>query len=178
MSLNDQSVEINENDQKGDNQSMLISEGDIQNISFSTDNKESVFDDILEDTLKEFESKSEKKTIPYYSKILLIILYSDTTNVDTLEKRNLHLIYVLIDNIKNWRYNKPDIKQLLGYLLILKVSDNTEKQSENFKNVTCEVFHKSLEVLLNPLLNNNSIDLTLNSEMIWFSPRVSIIIAD
>ena len=54
------------------------------------------------------------------SKLLSIILYSDATNVDTLEKKNLHPIYMSIGNIKNWRRNKPDAKQLLGYLPILQ----------------------------------------------------------
>ena len=48
------------------------------------------------------------------------MLYSDATNVDTLGKKNLHLIYMSISNIKNWRRNKPDAKQLLGYLPILQ----------------------------------------------------------
>ena len=63
---------------------------------------------------------------------------------------------------------------------ILEASDNTEKQSETFKNAVRKTFHRSLEELLNPLLklNNNGINLTLNDETIWFYPRVSIIIAD
>ena len=35
-----------------------------------------------------------------------------------------------------------------------------------------------MEVLLNPLLNDNGIDLTLNGKMIWVYLRVSIVIAD
>src|ERR1700722_15997952 len=91
--------------------------------------------------------------IPDNSKLLSIILYSDATNVDTLGKSNLHSIYVSIGNIKNWRRNKPDAKQLLGYLPILKASDNTEKQSENFKIAARQAFYKSLEVLLDPFLS-------------------------
>ena len=99
------------------------------------------------------------------------MLYSDATNVDALGKRNLHPIYMSIGNIKNWRRNKPDAKQLLGFLPILKSSSNTEKQSESFKNASRKAFHKSLEVLLNPLLTlSNGIDLTLNNEIIWFYP--------
>jgi hypothetical protein len=79
-----------------------------------------------------------------------------------------------IGNIKNWRRNKLDAKQLLGYLPILK----SEKQSESFKNAARKTFYNSLEVLLNPLLNDNGINLTLNNETIWFYPRVSIVIAD
>ena len=107
------------------------------------------------------------------------MLYSDATNVDTLGKSNLHPIYVSIGNIKNWRRNKPDAKQLLGYLPILKASDNTEKQSENFKIAACQAFHKSLEVLLDPFLSlSNGFDLDLNNESIWFFPRISVILAD
>lgn len=84
-----------------------------------------------------------------------------------------------IGNIKNWRRNKPDAKQLLGYLPILKASNSSERTSENFKNTVRETFHKSLEVLLDPLLSlNEGIDLKLNNEYIWFFPRISVVIAD
>ena len=121
-----------------------------------------------------------EKSIPLGAKILSLILYSDATNVDTLGKSQLHPIYVTIGNIKNWRRNKPDAKQLLGYMPILKASNNTEKQSETFKNAARNIFYKSLEILLDPLLrlNNNDIDLTLDKKKIWFYLRVSIVIAD
>jgi hypothetical protein len=64
---------------------------------------------------------------------LSIILYSDATNVDTLGKSQLHPIYISIGNIKNWRRNKSDAKQLLGYLPILQAKDKSEKNSTNFK---------------------------------------------
>ena len=107
------------------------------------------------------------------------MLYSDATNVDTLGKSNLHPIYMSIGNIKNWRRNKPDAKQLLGFLPIIKSSDKTEKNSDSFKNASREAFHRSLEVLLNPIITlSNGIDLTLNDRIIWFYPRISIVIAD
>lgn len=107
-----------------------------------------------------------------------IILYSDATNVDTLGKSQLHPIYVSIGNIKNWRRNKSDAKQLLGYLPILQASSNSEKNSTDFKKTVRETFHKSLRVLLEPLLSNNSINLTLNNEKIQFYPQISVVIAD
>jgi hypothetical protein len=74
---------------------------------------------------------------------------------------------VSIGNIKNWRRNKPDAKQLLGYLPIIKASNNTEKLSEDFKNITRMAFHKSLEILLDPLLSLGSgIDLNLNNKTV------------
>jgi len=113
-----------------------------------------------------------EKSLPPGAKLLSLILYSDATNVDTLEKSQLHPIYLSIGNVKNWRRNKQDAKQLLGYLPILKSSDITEKRSESFKNAVRKTFHKSLEILLDPLLrlNNKGIDLTLNNEKIWFYP--------
>lgn len=123
--------------------------------------------------------ENTEKMIPPGSKILSIILYSDATNVDTLGKSNLHPIYISIGNIKNWRRNKSDAKQLLGYLPILKAKDNTEKQSEDFKNAARITFHRSLKILLDPLLSlSNGIDLNLNDETIWFFPQISVIIAD
>lgn len=83
-----------------------------------------------------------------------------------------------IGNIKNWRRNKPDAKQLLGYLPILQASSNSEKKSTNFKKIVRETFHKSLRVLLEPLLLDSTINLTLNNEKIRFYPRISIVIAD
>ncbi|PKK64528.1 hypothetical protein RhiirC2_787358 [Rhizophagus irregularis] len=85
-------------------------------------------------------------------------------------KSQLHSIYMSIGNIKNWRHNEPDAKQLLGYLLILQPSDNTEKSSENFKNAARKTFHNSLKVLLEPLLSSTSINMTLNNEIIQFYP--------
>ncbi|GET52353.1 hypothetical protein GLOIN_2v1762814 [Rhizophagus irregularis DAOM 181602=DAOM 197198] len=92
----------------------------------------------------------------------------------------LHPIYLSIGNIKNWRRNKKDAKQLLAYLPILKSNNITERKSETFEIAVRECFHKSLELLLDPLLklNKNGIDLFLNNEMIWFYPRVSAIISD
>jgi len=56
-------------------------------------------------------------------------------------------------------------------LPILESKDNSEKQKDKFKNAARESFHKSLELLLDPLLKlNNGIDLTLNGNTIWFYP--------
>ena len=108
-----------------------------------------------------------EESLPIGAKILSLILYSDATNVDSLGKSSLHPIYVSIGNIKNWRRNKSNAKQLLGYLLILESKDNSKKQKDKFKNAARKSFHKSLELLLDSLLKlNNSIDLTLNSNTI------------
>ena len=109
-----------------------------------------------------------KKLLSFNCKLLSIILYSDVTNVDSLGKNNLYPIYVIIGNIKTWRHNKSDVKQLLGFLPILKFN---EKNSEKFKIASCKAFHKSLELLLEPILTlRNDIELTLENELIYFYP--------
>jgi hypothetical protein len=109
-----------------------------------------------------------RKILTNWCQALFLILYSDTTNVVSLGKSQLHSIYLLIGNIKNWRRNKQDVKQLLGYLPILKSKNITERKSESFKKAVHECFHKSLEKLLDPLLklHKKGIDLTLNNETI------------
>ena len=91
-----------------------------------------------------------------------MILYSNATNVDTLGKSQLHLICMIIGNIKNWQRNKSDVKQLLGYLPTLLASDNINKKSSKFKKAVRESFYNSLKILLDPILkSNDGIDLAL-----------------
>ena len=94
-------------------------------------------------------------------------------------KRSLHPIYVSLGNISTWRRNKPDAKQLIGYLPTIKSSNTTEKRSQAFKNIVREVFHKSLEIILEALTSlKNGIDLSINGKTFWFFPKISVIIAD
>ncbi len=109
-----------------------------------------------------------EKSLPFNCKLLLIILYSDTTNVNSLGKSNLHPIYIIIENIKTWRRNKSDVKQLLGFLPILK---SNKRNLEKFKIASHKVFYKSLELLLKSILTlRNGIELTLENELICFYP--------
>ena len=102
--------------------------------------------------------------------MLSIILYSDATTTDSLGKNQLHPIYISIGNIPTWRRNKPDAKQLLGYLPIIESSIS--------KNLVRKTFHDSLRHLLEPINSDYGVDLKINGETFWFYPRVSIIIAD
>ena len=96
-----------------------------------------------------------------------------------LGKSQLYPIYISISNINNWRRNKPDVKQLLGYLPILKPYDNSQKKSNDFKVAVRETFHKCLKVLLEPIqVLSNGLDLNLNGETFWFFPRISVVISD
>ena len=45
--------------------------------------------------------KNTENSLPTDVKLLFLILYSDVTNIDTLGKSQLYLIYMTIRNIKN-----------------------------------------------------------------------------
>ncbi|RHZ44178.1 hypothetical protein Glove_755g3 [Diversispora epigaea] len=83
-----------------------------------------------------------------------------------------------IGNIITWRRNKPDVKQLLAYLPIIKAKDDTQKISEEHKNIVRRTFHKSLKFLLSSLYDDNGIELELNNSIFWCFPRISMIISD
>ncbi|RHZ79933.1 hypothetical protein Glove_140g177 [Diversispora epigaea] len=81
-----------------------------------------------------------EKTIPLGSHLLSIILYSDASTTDTLGKNTLHPIFITLGNIITWRRNKPDVKQLLAYLPIIKAKDDTQKKSEEHKNIDINIY--------------------------------------
>ncbi|RHZ81509.1 hypothetical protein Glove_120g85 [Diversispora epigaea] len=123
--------------------------------------------------------KYTEASIPSSACILSLILYSDATTTDTLEKSSLHPIYISLENISTWRRNKEDAKQLLGYFLILFIKNEKEKTSPEFKKLVRETFHKSLKFLLDPLFENeNGIDYKINNRIIWFFLKISTIIGD
>ncbi len=74
------------------------------------------------------------------AKLLSLILYLDVTITDTLEKNQLHPIYLSIGNILIWCHNKQDAKQLLGYLSILEATSSIEKKLSIFKNLVHKPF--------------------------------------
>ncbi|RHZ85559.1 hypothetical protein Glove_64g126 [Diversispora epigaea] len=120
--------------------------------------------------------KNAEASIRPEAHILSIILYSDATTTDSLGKSSLHPIYISLGNIRTWRRNKEDAKQLLGYLPIL--SANNEGQTSRFKRLARETFHNSLKFLLDPLFNEDGIDFKINNKNIWFFPRISTVIGD
>ncbi|RHZ79385.1 hypothetical protein Glove_148g26 [Diversispora epigaea] len=115
--------------------------------------------------------KNAEASIRPEAHILSIILYSDATTTDSLGKSSLHPIYISLGNIRTWRRNKEDAKQLLGYLPIL--SANNEGQTSRFKRLARETFHNSLKFLLDPLFDEDGIDFKINNKNIWFFPRIS-----
>ncbi|RHZ89944.1 hypothetical protein Glove_9g208 [Diversispora epigaea] len=123
--------------------------------------------------------KYAEESIPSLAFILSIILYSDVTTTDTLEKNSLHPIYLSLGNIPTWRRNKEDVKQLLGYFPILSAKNKTEKESSDFKKLACKTFHDSIKFLLDPLFQGDGgVDFNIDGKDVWFFPRISTIICD
>ncbi|RHZ88118.1 hypothetical protein Glove_26g229 [Diversispora epigaea] len=123
--------------------------------------------------------KINNKNIWFFPRISTVIgdwpeAYATTT--DSLGKSSLHPIYISLGNIRTWRRNKEDAKQLLGYLPIL--SANNEGQTSRFKRLARETFHNSLKFLLDPLFDEDGIDFKINNKNIWFFPRISTVIGD
>ncbi|RHZ85509.1 hypothetical protein Glove_65g9 [Diversispora epigaea] len=138
--------------------------------------------EILQYFIFKYENKKwkyAKASIPSSACILFLILYSDATTTDTLGKSSLHPIYISLGNISTWRRNKEDTKQLLGYFSILFAKNEKKKTSPEFKKLVREIFHKSLKFLLDLLFENeNGIDYKINNRIIWFFPKISIIIGN
>jgi hypothetical protein len=61
---------------------------------------------------------------------------------------------------------------------ILEAANNSEKISSGFKNLVRETFHKSLQHLLRLVNKKDGIELLVKNKMIWFYPRISVVIAD
>ncbi len=150
-----------------------------QNFALSFENYEREGESVYKEQNNGMWWKNTEGSLPTGAKLLSLILYSDATTTDTLGKSQLHPIYLSIGNIPTWRRNKPDAKQLLGYLPILEAVSSIEKKSSTYKNLVRKTFHKSLRHLLEPIiLLEDGVDLSVNNEIIWFYPRVSTIISD
>ena len=150
-----------------------------QNFALSFENYEHEGESVYKEQNNGIWWKNTEGSLLTGAKLLSLILYSDATTTDTLGKSQLHPIYLSIGNIPTWRRNKPDAKQLLGYLPILEAVSSIEKKSSTYKNLVRETFHKSLRHLLEPIiLLEDGVDLSVNNETIWFYPRVFTIISD
>lgn len=124
--------------------------------------------------------KVASSTIPYGSKLLSIIVYSDATNCDNLGKTMKHPIYITLGNIPICLRNKPEAKALIAYLPILKATTISEKNSVVFKFTQRMAFMKSLEILFDPIYKQyeDGTILKINKNYIWCILKLSLIISD
>ncbi|GBB98426.1 hypothetical protein RclHR1_03220019 [Rhizophagus clarus] len=81
-------------------------------------------------------------------------------------------------NIPNWRQNFPDAKVFIGFLPHLTTRNNKLRDSKEFRQMQRKVEQCALKILLKPLLQNNGIYLRINETVEYFTPYLSIILAD
>src|SRR4051794_787931 len=81
----------------------------------------------------------QKKKFSINNHLLSIIIYSDATTCDHLDKTSEHLIYISLGNIPNWLRNKSHAKVLVGYLPKLKAKDNTTRNSKSLRKLQRQV---------------------------------------
>ncbi|RHZ74798.1 hypothetical protein Glove_219g100 [Diversispora epigaea] len=106
----------------------------------------------------------------------IIYISDDESRSSPRSNRINDIIQIKIDERPQ---NIDNVKQLLAYLPIIKAKDDTQKKSEEHKNIVRRTFHKSLKFLLSPLYNeDNGIELELNNRILWCIPRISMIISD
>ncbi|GBB99344.1 hypothetical protein RclHR1_34970002, partial [Rhizophagus clarus] len=94
--------------------------------------------------------KQANNHVPYGSKILPIIFYSDATTLDHFGKSSRHPIFITIGNIPTNHRNKPESKALIGLIPILERSKQ-KKETKEFREAIRITFHKCFEILLAPI---------------------------
>jgi hypothetical protein len=113
-----------------------------------------------------------------FSKILVIMIYTDGTTLDSLGRQSEYPIFLTLGNILNWRQNFPDAKVFVGFLLHLTTRNNKLKELKGFRQIQWKLEQCALKILLGPLLHNDSIYLAINGTIEHFTPYLSTIFAD
>ncbi len=107
-------------------------------------------------------------------------MYSDATTCDGLGKTSRHPVYLTLGNIPFKRRNEADAKVLLGYIPILKASNDTDKLSSGFHTANREIFQQSMNIILQPLLNQYETGtfITVNNQQQHVVAKIGPVIAD
>ncbi|CAB4414542.1 unnamed protein product [Rhizophagus irregularis] len=113
-----------------------------------------------------------------FSKILAVMIYTDGTTLDSLGKQSEYPIFLTLGNIPNWRRNFPNAKVLIGFLPHLTTRNNKLRESKEFRQMQRKLEQCALKILLEPLLQNDSIYLAINGTVEHFTPYLSTILAD
>ncbi|PKC54353.1 hypothetical protein RhiirA1_477471, partial [Rhizophagus irregularis] len=113
-----------------------------------------------------------------FSKILAVMIYTDGTTLDSLGKQSEYPIFLTLGNIPNWRRNFPDAKVLIRFLPHLTTRNNKLRESKEFRQMQRKLEQCALKILLEPLLQNDSIYLAINGTVEHFTPYLSTILAD
>src|SRR2546429_3117507 len=118
-----------------------------------------------------------EKTFSPLNHLLSIILYSDATTFDGLEKTSGHPVFLTLGNLPNWVRNSPEAKVLLGFLP--KVQDSGIKTTDAFRSLQREVYHKCFNIMLRPLLEKpDALYFGIKGQVKIFAHRISYFLAD
>jgi Plavaka transposase len=118
-----------------------------------------------------------EKTLPPLNHLLSIILYSNATTFNGLEKTSGHPVFLSLGNLSNQVRNSSESKVLLGFLP--KVQDSGIKTTEEFRRFQREVYHKCFNIMLRPLLEKpDELYFRIKGREMIFSARISFFLSD
>jgi hypothetical protein len=82
-----------------------------------------------------------------------------------------------LGNINNSRRNKPDAKTIIGFIPIIK---SEGRKNQYLREISLKVFHKCMEILLDPLIKQpkHGIYFNINNKIESCFMKLSVIIAD
>ncbi|GET59160.1 hypothetical protein GLOIN_2v1836976 [Rhizophagus irregularis DAOM 181602=DAOM 197198] len=96
-----------------------------------------------------------EKNLPSLNRLLSIILYSDATTFDGLEKSSGHPVFLTL------------------------VQDTGIKTTESFRSLQRDVYHKCFKIMLQPLLEKSeALYFGINGQVITFAAQISFFLAD
>lgn len=75
------------------------------------------------------------------------MIYSDAILYDSLKKFCQHPVFLTLGNIPGWKRNKPEAKELLGYLPVIQSRSMLTKNSQEFRRLCYNVNQKYYYIL-------------------------------
>ncbi|CAG8814458.1 13504_t:CDS:2, partial [Dentiscutata erythropus] len=117
--------------------------------------------------------------ISFNNKVLAIILYSDATTLDRLEKSSRHPIFISLENISTKIRNKAEAKALVGLIPVLQ-GTKEERQTLQFRQLIRLTFHKCINTLIEPLYlqHRSGVLLKINNYSLKCNMMLACVIGD
>src|SRR5271170_2157938 len=115
-----------------------------------------------------------EKSVPLLQNLLSIILYSDATTFDGLDKTSGHPVFLTLGNLPNWYRNLLETKVVLDFLP--KIQDTGIKVSKEFLKFQQEIYLKIMLVSLQK--KSLSLYFRIKGRPVTFTTKISVIIAD
>ncbi|CAG8831657.1 3854_t:CDS:2, partial [Gigaspora margarita] len=90
--------------------------------------------------------KNVEQNIPIGAHVMPIIIYSDATQCNRLDKTSKHPVFIILGNIPLTRRNKVDTKVLLDYIPSLEHHSTSENILPNFEQQHINFFIRHLQL--------------------------------